>query len=96
MKKNALVINSSDNVATAIRDITSAMEVVVGCGNETIIISILQDIALGHKFAIRDIAEGEDVIKYNCVIGRATKNIKTGEHAHVQNMESLRGRGDWA
>lgn len=94
MKKNALVINSSDNVATAIRDISLDSEATVGCGEETTIVKVLQDIALGHKFAIRDIAEGEEVIKYNCVIGRTTQDIQAGEHTHVHNMESLRGRGD--
>ncbi len=94
MKKNALVITSSDNVATAIRDISSNSEAVIGRGDETITADVVEDIALGHKFAIRDISEGEDVVKYNCVIGRATRDIKIGEHAHVHNMESLRGRGD--
>jgi hypothetical protein len=30
------------------------------------------------------------------VIGRATQAIPTGRHAHVHNIESLRGRGDLA
>ncbi len=94
MKKNALVINKADNVATAIRDISSGQGATVGSGDQVMTINVKQDIILGHKFAIRDIAEGEDVIKYNCVIGRATREIKTGDHAHVHNMESLRGRGD--
>ncbi len=94
MKKNALIINKSDNVATAIRDISSNTEAIVGCSDETITATVIQDITLGHKFAIRDITKGENVIKYNCVIGRATKNIQAGEHAHVHNVESLRGRGD--
>jgi len=37
---------------------------------------------------------GEPVIKYGEVIGRATKDIGEGTHAHVHNIESLRGRGD--
>ena len=28
------------------------------------------------------------------LIGRATTEIGAGRHAHVQNIESLRGRGD--
>ena len=68
MKKNALVINNSDNVATAIRDISLSSEAIIGCGDETTNANVLQDIALGHKFAIRDIGKGEEIIKYNCVI----------------------------
>lgn len=94
MKRNALVIKEQDNVATAIKDIASGQNALVGIDEETLSIPLLQEIALGHKFAIRDIARGEDVLKYNCVIGRATRDIKIGEHVHVQNLESLRGRGD--
>jgi len=35
------------------------------------------------------------ILKYGEVIGRATRDIEAGAHAHVQNIESLRGRGDW-
>ena len=94
MKRHALVIKSQDNVATAIKDLPSGQDAVVGIGEETISILLIQEIALGHKFAIKEIAKGDDILKYNCVIGRATRDIKIGEHAHVQNMESLRGRGD--
>lgn len=94
MKRDALVIKDRDNVATAIRDIPAGKDAVVGVDEETLTIRVSGEIPLGHKFAVKPIARGEDVLKYNCVIGRATRDIKTGEHAHVQNMESLRGRGD--
>ncbi len=94
MKRHALVIKNQDNVATAIQDLPEGLDAVVGIDEETLSIRLIQEIALGHKFAIRKIARGEDILKYNCVIGRATQDIKIGEHAHVQNMESLRGRGD--
>ncbi len=94
MKRDALVIKDRDNVATAIRDIPAGKDAVVGIDEETLTIRVSGEISLGHKFAVKPIARGEDVLKYNCVIGRATRDIKTGEHAHVQNMESLRGRGD--
>ena len=94
MKRHALVIKDQDNVATAIKDLPSGQDAVVGIGEDTVSVKLIQAIALGHKFAIRQIAKGEDIIKYNCVIGRATQAIQPGEHAHVQNMESLRGRGD--
>ncbi|RLG06284.1 MAG: D-galactarate dehydratase, partial [Thaumarchaeota archaeon] len=52
------------------------------------------DIPFGHKLAIREIPRGEEIIKYGEVIGRATRDIEIGEHVHVHNVESLRGRGD--
>lgn len=48
----------------------------------------------GHKVALRTIERGAPVIKYGVPIGRTTNAIQTGEHVHIQNMESLRGRGD--
>jgi len=49
-----------------------------------------EDIALGHKIALRNIAKGEKVIEYGEVIGAATKDIAEGEHVHVHNLKSLR------
>jgi len=94
MERTAIAIKEQDNVATAIKDIPAGQEAVVGIGEQAIMISVAQDIAYGHKFALHAIAKGEAVLKYNCVIGRATCNIEPGQHAHVHNMESLRGRGD--
>ncbi len=40
----------------------------------------------GHKYALRAIAAGEDVIKYGMPIGRARCGIAPGEHVHVHNL----------
>ena len=37
----------------------------------------------GHKYALRDIAEGENIIKYGNPIGHAICDIKKGEHVHT-------------
>lgn len=42
----------------------------------------------GHKYAIRDITEGESIIKYGQPIGHATQNIKAGEHVHTHNIKT--------
>ena len=94
MERTAIAIKEQDNVATAIKDIPAGQEAAVGVGEQTLMIPVTQDIAYGHKLALRAIAKGAAVLKYNCVIGRATCNIEPGQHAHVHNMESLRGRGD--
>lgn len=46
------------------------------------------NLADGHKYARRDIAEGEDIIKYGFPIGHATCNIKKGEHIHTHNVKT--------
>ncbi len=45
----------------------------------------------GHKYALCDIAEGENVIKYGMPIGHATRAIKKGEHVHVHNVKTNLG-----
>src|SRR6188508_2193149 len=40
----------------------------------------------GHKLAVRDIAQGKPVRRYNQIIGFATRDIKAGEHVHVHNL----------
>jgi altronate dehydratase small subunit len=95
MKIDAIGLREEDNVATALRDIRAGEETLVGILDSTRQISVREDIPYGHKFAIREIAKGEAVLKYGEVIGRATHDIPVGAHAHIQNIESLRGRGDW-
>ncbi|MBT6337689.1 MAG: UxaA family hydrolase [Desulfobacula sp.] len=96
MKRTAIAIKEQDNVATAIKDLAAGTEVTVGINEKTILIRVTEDIAYGHKFALRTITKGESVLKYNCGIGRTTRDIEPGRHVHVHNMESLRGRGDLA
>ena len=45
----------------------------------------LQD---GHKYALRDIKAGENIIKYGTPIGHATCDIKAGEHVHTHNVKT--------
>ncbi len=94
MSRDAIVIKRQDNVATAIRDIPAGKTAAVGVEKEVVDIKVGQDIPFGHKLALRAIHCGEEILKYGTVIGRATQDIRHGEHVDVQNVESLRGRGD--
>lgn len=95
MQIDAIIIKETDNVATALHELAPGDEAMAGVGNQTRTVRIEEIIAFGHKFAVRDISRGEDIVKYGEVIGRATRDIRAGAHAHTQNIESLRGRGDW-
>ena len=46
------------------------------------------EVPRGHKFALRDIAAGENIIKYGMPIGRATCAVRKGEHVHTNNMKT--------
>ncbi len=94
MAIDAIVLNPADNVATAVQALKSGQDASVRIKKELLGIRINEDIPYGHKFAVRAIHCGEDILKYGETIGRATKDIPAGYHAHVQNIESLRGRGD--
>ncbi len=46
------------------------------------------EIPAGHKYALKDIAKGECIIKYGEIIGRATSDIKAGDWVHTHNVKS--------
>ena len=42
----------------------------------------------GHKIALCDISEGQEIIKYGYSIGHATEDIKEGMHVHTHNIKT--------
>ena len=86
--RQAIVINEKDNVATALRALASGTKVSLEVQGRRVKITILSDIPMGHKFALRDIPEGEGVIKYGESIGQCTEKIIRGKHVHVHNVVS--------
>jgi len=78
-------LNPLDNVAVALRDLHAGQRVTLHEGHE---ITLLDNIAFGHKVAVQAIAQGEKVLKYGLSIGSATRDIAVGEHVHVQNLKS--------
>jgi altronate dehydratase small subunit len=83
--QKAIVIDSLDNVATAIQDLASGESVQTDVGE----IVLLSAIPFGHKFALVDLPKGDYIIKYGCPVGRATAAIAVGEHVHVHNVEDI-------
>ena len=43
---------------------------------------------LGHKIALKDLKEGDTILKYGHDIGKVVKAIKKGEHVHVHNVKT--------
>jgi len=87
MSQVCFQINKSDNVATALYDLSQGNVKIYGEAIKDDI-SILEKVNVGHKIALMDISKGTDIVKYGVVIGEATKDIKTGEWVHLQNMKS--------
>jgi len=83
---DAIMIAESDNVATCLHDIESGAPVTVMLGRDTQRVTSADPIPRGHKLAVRDIAEGESVMKYGEIIGKASANIVPGNHVHTHNV----------
>lgn len=94
MNCKSIVINSLDNIAVATEQLAAGEVAYFGDSNEPVI--LLNDIPMGHKFALCDIKPGEPIYKYGQIIGVSCRAISKGEHIHVHNIESQRGRGDRA
>jgi len=92
--QKAITMNEKDNVATLLADVDKNKVVQVMVGASLKEVRMQGEIQFGHKFAIRKINKGENVIKYGEPIGQATQDIEEGQHVHVHNVESLRARGD--
>jgi altronate dehydratase small subunit len=94
MKPKAILIDTKDNVATAFQDLKAGDSVTVALDSKEVTTTLAQDIPFGHKFALSAIALHQPVIKYGEPIGLAIQAIEAGQHVHVHNMESQKGRGD--
>jgi altronate dehydratase small subunit len=94
MKPKAILIDTRDNVATAFQDLKAGDQVTVALEGKEVTTALVQDIPFGHKFSLSDIALHKPVVKYGEAIGLAIQPIKAGQHVHVHNMESQKGRGD--
>lgn len=94
MKNNSVIANNKDNVATVCTVIKKGEKIYSEINNKKFELKAVEEIPDFHKIALKDIKQGENVIKYGESIGLATKNIKAGEYVHVHNIESNRGRGD--
>ncbi len=81
-----LVLDPSDNVATALEPLAAGQRLAVGARP----ITLAADIPRGHKLAIRAIEPGQPVVKYGQPIGAATAPIAPGDHVHVHNCASRR------
>jgi len=94
LNRYAIVIHENDNVATAVKNIRLQQKIKLIVDGDMREFEINDLIPLGHKFAIKPIIKGQDIVKYGEFIGKATEDIDIGKHVHIHNVESVRGRGD--
>lgn len=80
-------INQNDNVAVALRPLNKGEVLQMA---ETAV-TLMEDIPQGHKFALREIKSGEEVVKYGFRIGFAKEDIQPGQWVHVHNVKTALG-----
>ena len=91
MKPEILVHDHTDTVGVAVVEGIEAGEELtcwVMDTDETVTITSLDPIPLGHKIAMTDFADGDTVIKYGHDIGRMVADCSKGGHVHVHNLKT--------
>lgn len=92
MKHGILLHEPQDDVGIAVRDLKRGESIgtLTLEGKTAGRIRLREDVPLGHKIALRDLAADEPVIKYGRPVGRVVKRIRRGAHVHVHNVKTLR------
>jgi len=79
-----LKINPADSVFVCLKDKKKG-EVVEVAGVKVV---LNQDTPAGHKVLIKDVKEGENIIKYGYPIGHARQNLKAGDWVNENNLKT--------
>ena len=88
-----LVHDHTDNVGVVVVEgLTAGTEMlcVVTHDNSDFKLTVKADIPIGHKVALKDLVEGDTVVKYGEDIGKMVGPAETGGHVHTQNCKTKR------
>ena len=88
-----LVHDKHDNVGVVVVEDLSAgtdMLCVVTEDNSDFRLVVNDDVPIGHKVALSDLAEGDSAIKYGHDIGRIVAAVAKGGHVHTHNLKTKR------
>ena len=75
-------LHPQDNVCVAARNLQVGEVISVDDRSFT----VTEEVRLGHKIALTDIASGEPVRKYGQIIGFMTHEVHSGGHVHSHNL----------
>ena len=85
---DASLLRPNDDVATALFDLDAGTKLRVEAGSAGHDVRLVERIATGHKFAVRDLAAGLRIRKYGECIGRLTADVPAGAWIHDHNLET--------
>ncbi len=83
----ALQVHPDDNVAVALESLAAGMAIEVG----GVRVTLRDDVPVGHKIALHDLAAGAPVVKYGAPLGRATEVVRAGAWVHSHNLRTALG-----
>ncbi len=86
---NSFLLHPGDDVAVVTRPILKGEDVRYLFNGKEAAVRAKDDIPVYHKIAVKDVQKGDSVLKYGEAIGRATENIRAGDHVHLQNLSDL-------
>ena len=92
MKHSILLHEPSDDVGVAVEDLKKGKKASALTleGKAAGSVTLRDNVPLGHKVALRDIAKDKPIIKYGRPVGKAVADIARGAHVHVHNVKTLR------
>ena len=82
--KTYLRINPADSVVVCLVEKKKGDTIEVG----DLRVTLAEDVPAGHKVLLRDVKEGENIIKYGYPIGHARKDLKAGEWINENNLKT--------
>lgn len=83
MQKKVLKVNPKDNVIVALLDLPAGESVHLDGEAYTVV----KDIKAKHKFAATDFEDGDHIIMYGVIVGKANQSIKKGEVITTENVK---------
>lgn len=86
---NALLMNSSDNVVTCVREVKQGESIVYKQSNKLSTLIAQENIPYCHKAALADIPIGSDIIKYGESLGKTIAKIGKGCWVAEHNLISI-------
>ena len=79
-----LKINPADSVVVCLQP--KKQGEIITIDGKTVVLN--QDTPAGHKVLIKDVREGEDIIKYGYPIGHARQDLKAGDWVNENNLKT--------
>src|SRR5205814_9088104 len=94
VRNKVLRIHPRDNVAVALTNLKKGEHITISERSAT----LLSEIPAKHKFALEDLAIGDEVIMYGVLVGKAIQPIRQGELVTTQNLKHdaavVKGKSD--